>query len=125
MYPAWVAYSGVIISLTFEPDDTAVILNLCLFESPPVDKELSCTYSVPPSCTITSIVWGTSYPLEPELIVCVAGDALVKTFGTAFFAFVYDTIFSNDCDVELSPARYSIFNESEPLSLLVWNADIE
>ena len=101
------------------------ILNFWAFESPPPDNELSWVYSVPPSCTITSTFCGAWNPSELELIVCVEGDIFVNTFGTAFLAFVYDTIFWNDCDVELSPASYSILRVSEPLSLFVSKPVIE
>ena len=82
--------------LLIEPESTnkLLILNFCASASPPpLRLLLSNVYSFPPSCTITSIVCGLSYPNELELIVCVDGDILVKTVGTAFLAFVYDTIF--------------------------------
>ena len=81
----------ILSELLIEPESTnkPAILNFCALESPPLLKSLlSNVYSSPPSWTITSIVCGASYPNELELIVCVEGDTLVKTVGTAFLDFV-------------------------------------
>ena len=80
-----------VFELLIEPESTnkPLMLNFCASASPPpLNDCVSNVYSSPPSCTITSIVCGASYPIELELIVCVDGDILVKTVGTAFLDFV-------------------------------------